>query len=109
MLERKSERIELISPNETDEKPLYDLSKTGVCCYYSQPKEKNSFVTIKINELILRAKVIYCQKCKNNFRLGLQFWNVAPERQMKLNELVEKYSKGVPIFCKIIRDNTPNT
>lgn len=104
MLERKSERIESISPNGLGEKPLYDLSKTGLSCFHSEAKAKNSYVVVKINDILLRAKVIYCQKRERDYRLGLQFWNILPERQVKLNELVEKYSKGVPVSCKIIED-----
>jgi len=104
MLERKSERIESISPFGSGEMSLYDLSKTGMSCFHPEPKEKNSFVVVKINDLLLRAKVIYCQKREKDYRLGLQFWNILPERQVKLNDLVEKYSKGVPVTCKIIED-----
>ena len=105
MLERKSERIELISADGTVQKTLYDLSKTGVSCFSPKPKGKNSFVVVKINDLLLRAKVIYCAKHEKNFRLGMQFWNVLPERQVKLNDLVDKYSKGVPVNCTIVEDS----
>lgn len=106
MLERKSERIESISDDGTERKTIYDLSKTGVSCFYSKQKGKNSFVVIKINDLLLRAKVIYCQKREKDYRLGLQFWNVLPERQVKLNDLVDKYSKGVPVHCSIIEETS---
>lgn len=104
MLERKSERIEFITPGGSEQMPIYDLSKTGVSCYHSNPKGKNSFVIVKINDLLLRAKVIYCQQHENEYRLGLQFWNILPERQLKLNEIVEKYSKGVPVKCSVIEE-----
>lgn len=104
MFTRKSERIELISLDGTEVMPLYDLSKTGVSCFHSESKEKNSFVVVKINDLLLRAKVAYCQKREKDYRLGLQFWNVLPERQVKLNNLVEMYSKGVPVSCIIVGD-----
>ena len=109
MLERKSERIESISADGRGEMPLYDLSKTGVSCYHSEPKAKNSYVMVKINDILLRAKVIYCQKREKDYRLGLQFWNILPEWQVKINDLVEKYSKGVPVRCKIIDENNPGT
>ena len=104
MLERKSERIESITSGSTGTMAIYDLSKTGISCFYAKPKEKNCFVVIKINDLLLRAKVIYCQQRKSDFRLGLQFWNILPERQLKLNEIVDKYSKGVPISCSLLED-----
>lgn len=104
MFERKSERIGFITPGGSEQMPVYDLSKTGVSCYHSKSREKNSFVIVKINDLLLRAKVIYCQQHENEYRLGLQFWNILPERQLKLNEIVEKYSKGVPIKCTVIEE-----
>ncbi len=106
MFERKSERVEFLASDSVKQMPIYDLSKTGVSCYYSEIKEKNSFVVVKINDLLLRAKVIYCKKREKDYRLGLQFWNILPERQIKLNELVEKYSKGVPINCTIVEDKS---
>lgn len=101
MLERKSDRIEMITPTGAQESPLYDLSKTGVSCFHSVPKSKNNFVMVKVNNLLLKAKVVHCQKRKSNYRLGLQFWNVLPEVQEKLNVLVESYSRGVPVSCSI--------
>jgi len=106
MLERKSERIESITPDGSADTMPYDLSKTGVSCFHTEPRDKNSFVVVKINDLLLRAKVIYCQKRDKDCRLGLQFWNILPERQTKLNELVEKYSRGVPVTCQIIEDTS---
>ena len=105
MFERKSERIEFITPGGSEQMPIYDLSKTGVSCFSPKPKDKNCFVVVKINDLLLRAKVIYCQKREKEYRLGLQFWNVLPERQVKLNDLVDKYSKGVPVNCTIVEDS----
>ncbi len=104
MLERKSERIEFIAPGGSEQTAVYDLSKTGVSFFHAKPKEKNSFVIVKINELLLRAKVIYCQQRENDYRLGLQFWNILPERQLKLNEIVDRYSKGVPIKCALVEE-----
>lgn len=104
MLERKSDRIEMITPSGAKQTPLYDLSKTGVSCLHSEPKVKNNFVMVKINDLVLKAKVVYCQKRKDDYRLGLQFWNVLPERQEKLNRIVESYSRGVPASCSIVEE-----
>ncbi|MGD9202526.1 MAG: PilZ domain-containing protein [Chitinispirillia bacterium] len=101
MLERKNERIEFISSIDDPKMSLFDLSESGVGCYYSKAREKNSFILVKINDLSLRARVIYCTKRKDDYRLGLQFWNILPEKQEKLNEIVNQYSKGVPVSCRI--------
>lgn len=108
MLERKNERIEFISPNDTEEMSFFDLSESGVGCYHSKSIEKNSFILVKINDLSLRAKVVYCTKRKNDYRVGLQFWNILPERQDKLNKIVNQYSKGVPVSCQIVDGENEN-
>ena len=104
MLERKSDRIEMITPSGAEQSPLYDLSKTGVSCLHTEPKVKNNYVMVMVNELKIKAKVIYCQKRKKDYRLGLQFWNVLPEVQEKLNKIVESYSRGVPVSCAVVDD-----
>jgi hypothetical protein len=100
--ERKSERVEFIAVDQARTNQIYDLSRTGVSCFHTEAKEKNSFVVVKINNLLLRAKVIYCQKRESDYRLGLQFWNILPERQAALNEMVDGYSRGVPIACSLV-------
>ncbi len=104
MLERKCERIELINSFGAEELSLYDLSKTGICCYHSEPKLKNTIVEIRINNLKLPAKIIYCQKRRNGYRLGLQFLKILPNIQEKLNTIVDNYSRGIPVTCNIIED-----
>lgn len=104
MQERKSERVEMITSTGSSDASLCDLSRTGVSCFHNKSKEKESFVVVKVNDLSLRAKVAYCQERKTDFRLGLQFWNILPEIQKKLNILVEKYSKGIPVSCSVIDD-----
>lgn len=101
---RKSERIEYISPGGMEEMTIFDLSNTGACCYHDQPKEKGAFVIVKVNDLSIRAKVAYCAKREDGYRLGVQFWNLSFDKQKKLNYIVEAYSKGVPIRGEIVDD-----
>mgnify|MGYP003565296773 CR=1 FL=1 len=104
MLERKNERIEFITSRDNEKMSFFDLSESGVGCYHSKGKEKSSFILVKINDLSLRARVIYCTKRKDDYRIGLQFWNILPEKQEKLNSIVNQYSKGVPVSCQIEED-----
>jgi hypothetical protein len=102
MLERTSERIEYISFDNTKDKSLFDLSTTGVCCLFSKKVPDNTIVTIKINDLVVKARVVYCQERSDGFRLGLQFVDVSNDQQKKLNDRIEKFSRGVAITCAIV-------
>jgi hypothetical protein len=101
MKDRSSERIEMLSVNGSQTPSLFDLSKTGVCCFSKEKLDKGIFVGVKINELFLKAKVIYCQERTDGFRVGMQFVEVNNQQQKMLNELVDKFSKGVPLVCKL--------
>ncbi len=99
---RRSERIEFVAPDE--QRKLFDLSTTGACCLHAGAYEKNDFVKVAVNDLLLRAKVAYCQQRSDGYRIGIQFWNVTEEQQRALDTLVDAYSKGVPVVCKISED-----
>lgn len=101
MQERKSDRVEFIAPHGSGERILFDLSRTGAGCYHSTYREPGSFVVLQMNDLALRAKVVHCLKRQRDYRLGLEFCSALPEQRKRLDELVEKYSKGVPVRCEV--------
>jgi hypothetical protein len=101
MKDRASERIEFLNLNSSRELTLFDLSRTGICCFHNRKKEKNSLLTIRINDLSVKARTIYCQQRTDGFRIGMQFIGVTSEQHKRLNELVETFSRGVPVFCTI--------
>jgi hypothetical protein len=102
MLNRSSERIEHINLDEAKDKSFFDLSATGVCCLFGRRLADNSSVSVKINELTLKARVVYCQERTDGFRLGLQFTGVSGEQQKLLKDKVEKFSRGVALSCAIV-------
>jgi hypothetical protein len=102
MLDRSSERIEHITLDNEKDKSLFDLSVTGVCCLFNRRLPSNSSVSVKINDLIVKARVVYCQERTDGFRMGLQFTNVTGEQLKKLSERVEKFSRGVALTCAIV-------
>ncbi len=102
MLERMNERIEYIHTDGTSEESLFDLSTTGVSCLFRKHLVENTFVSVKINDLVLKARVAYCRERKDGFRLGLQFVDVSGEKQKKINDSVEKFSRGVTLTCAIV-------
>jgi hypothetical protein len=102
MQDRVSDRIENLNFEEAGDKSFFDLSTTGVCCFHTKRLVKDSFVSIKINDLVLKARIVYCQDRQDGFRLGMQFSNVSGQQQKQLNESVDKFSRGVPIACGIV-------
>jgi c-di-GMP-binding flagellar brake protein YcgR len=62
---------------------------------------------MKINDLVIKARVVYCQERSDGYRLGLHFVDVSDEQQKKLDDRVEKFSRGVAIACAII--DAPNS
>jgi hypothetical protein len=102
MLERMSERVEHINLDDANEKSFFDLSRTGICCLFRRRLVTDALVSIKINDLKLKARVVYCQERKDGFRLGLQFVDVSDDQQNKLNDRVEKFSRGVALTCAIV-------
>ena len=104
MQDRVSDRIENLNFEEADGRSFFDLSTTGVCCYHTKRLVKDSFVSVKINDLVLKARIVYCQDRQEGFRLGMQFSNVSSRQQKQLNECVDKFSRGVPIACGIVDD-----
>ncbi len=101
MKDRASERIEFLNLNGANEPKLFDLSKTGVCCFSAKKLEKGAFASAKFNALQVKAQVVYCQERSDGFRVGMQFCEVSSDQQKALSELVDKFSRGVPISCTI--------
>jgi hypothetical protein len=101
MQDRASERIEYLNLNSAEEPTLFDLSKTGVCCGHTVKKAKDAVLTVVINNLRIKARVIYCQERMPGFRLGMHFEGVTPDQQKQLSDLVDQFSRGVPLSCKV--------
>jgi hypothetical protein len=107
MKERISERIEYLCGEDADEEVVFNLSATGVSFLRNKPEDINSIIKLRINNFVLSAKVIYCQKRADGYRLGLQFWQMTSDKQKLLRELVEGFSKGVPVQCSIVNNPPP--
>ena len=97
---RGSDRIAYLGA--APEKQLVDLSTTGACCYHTTRKERDWLVTVKISNVTVKARVVYCRQRGDGYRLGVQFQDVDEGTQAKIDEIVGKYSKGVPVECRIL-------
>lgn len=98
---RASERIEFIDPGGDDHRVLFDLSKGGLCCLYSRKLEKGDHVRVTLNDMQVRAIVSYAIERTDGFRMGMQFWHIRVDEQKQIDALVEQFSRGVPISCRI--------
>lgn len=97
MTQRDSERIENLSHDETG--TIIDLSTSGIALLLSSPKEEGREMSLLINGIQAKVKVIYSIPRDEMFRIGLQFMRGSPDVQAMLPELVDKFSKGIPIIC----------
>jgi hypothetical protein len=101
--ERNGERIHNLDINETG--TFIDLSTSGVAMLLPVAKEKGREVIVCINDLKIKSKVIYCCAKGKKFRVGLHFQNVSSEMCENLSDLIDKFSRGVPVNC--ILEDTP--
>ena len=99
--DRQSERIEFLS-DTVELQRFFDLSKTGVCCRHTKSLQKDEVVSVQINDLVLSAKVAWCTPRTDGFRVGLQFIKLTPDQSRALDDLVERYSRGVPVKVDLV-------
>lgn len=97
---RRADRVEHLGADP--EKPeFFDLSTTGVCCHSARRHDKDSVVKVQVGELSVRGRVVYCMERTDGFRIGLHFVEQTPEARKAMEDVVEKYSRGVPLKCGI--------
>jgi hypothetical protein len=101
--QRAEERIELLNPG--DGNVLFDLSKG--CCLYPRKLEKGAFVRITIDTLTLRARITYSIERTDGCRVGMQFWGVSGPDLKHLEDLVDRFSRGVPLVCNVEAERDP--
>ena len=100
--ERRADRIEFLNHESSESEPLIDLSLSGVACYHSYPFEAGAIVQVRIDTLLVTARVVYCTERGKGFRLGLQFTDQVVEKQKQLNVLIDNFSRGVPVRYAIV-------
>jgi hypothetical protein len=97
MIQRDGERIQNLDINEAG--MLLDLSTSGIAMLLPVAKQKDSEIIVGINEMKLKAKVIYSIPKEEKFRVGLHFLLITPDKQTILSDLIDKFSKGIPLKC----------
>ena len=99
--DRSSERIEHLEPN-AERQNFFDLSTGGVCCLSKRSYDTGASVKVRVGDSDLAARVAHCTTRTDGFRIGLQFVNLTPAQQSRLGQLVERYSRGIPLSCGIV-------
>ena len=97
MKERVSERIQNLNSDETI--TLIDLSTSGIAMLLPAAKENDREAIVCLNDLKIKAKVIYSLAKGEKFRVGLHFQKITPDIQKDLFDLIDKFSKGIPLKC----------
>jgi hypothetical protein len=107
MVERGSERIEYLNPDERERKALLDISVSGAAFVHPRELENGTKLAVKIKKHVLNAIVVYAQGRAEGFRIGVKFQNVAFQVQKDLKDFVDEFSRGVPLFCEIVESEKP--
>ena len=95
---RTSDRIEQLN---TPQSTLFDLSEGGACCLSAKKREHAEQINVIFGELSLSARVIFCTERTDGYRMGVQFYNLSDDNTKQLKQLLERFSRGVPLSCKI--------
>ncbi|MBN1130192.1 MAG: PilZ domain-containing protein [Chitinispirillaceae bacterium] len=102
MVERASERIEHLNPDQDRKKALLDVSCTGAAFIHPQEKKIGSRLVVKIRSHELEATVVYSQARAEGHRIGVHFKDVPDNVRKELKDFVDEFSRGVPMFCEIL-------
>jgi hypothetical protein len=105
MAERSSERIEYLNPDQSRKTALLDVSATGAAFIHPKAKNIGSRLVVKIRSHELEAAVVYSQGRIDGFRIGVQFKNVPESLKNDLKDIVDEFSRGVPLFCEVVEDS----
>ncbi len=102
MAERKSERIEEISLTGSIVGEIYDISETGIGYHSSVAYNEGQLLLVKMNDMRLHAKVVYCRKMKEGAHLGLEYTDLKDDQKGIIRDCVAGFSKGVPVLFSIL-------
>lgn len=100
---RKAERITELAQ---DVEELSDISITGVCLKTASPFRSGSVIRLTMNAgehaLELQARVVHVRAKDGKHFNGIEFVGLAEKAKDVLTEMVDDYSRGVPIKVRIL-------
>jgi hypothetical protein len=98
---RKAERITHLTP-ETG--LLSDISESGACLKLTAPATAGSIIQLELNSmnrvLPVQAKIVHVRK--DGKQAGIEFINLTAEQKQKIADMVDDYSRGVPINARLV-------
>jgi hypothetical protein len=109
MLKRKeyrdNERIEHLRHPLDESQGVYDFSESGIGLYlgHSLLKDDIRAINFKYSEktLTLKVQVMHCSTYGNKYKIGFQYLAMEKEISQQLREMVNQYSRGVPLKINI--------
>ncbi len=102
---RRAERIQHLT---TDDDLISDVSETGICLKVNEAVSQSSLLSIELsssqNTIIVKARVVYSKPAgKTGFNIGLQYVDLIEKQKEVIFDMVDSFSKGVPIRAKIVK------
>lgn len=95
---RASERVQLLNAPQSS---LIDLSEGGACCMVAHKRERDDELTVVLDGLRLKARVVFARELSDAFRTGVQFYALSDENLEQLRKLIDLFSRGVPVSCTV--------
>ncbi|MFH0921638.1 MAG: PilZ domain-containing protein [Fibrobacterota bacterium] len=97
---RKAERITHLTPEMG---LLTDISETGASLRLTAPTTSGTIVKLELTSmgrvLPVQAKIVHVRQGAK--QAGIEFINMTAEQKQKIAEMVDDYSRGVPISARL--------
>lgn len=104
---RREDRIEQIHVEDQAENGIYDFSVGGLALAMDGHHTENAAVVLKISvgdmKISVKAKVAHSTVFGNRYRVGFQYMEMTEDAKEMLREMVNRYSRGVPVKVEEVR------
>jgi hypothetical protein len=95
---RATERIQLLNAPQSS---LIDLSEGGACCMVAHKGERDDALTVVLDGLHLKARVVFARESSDAFRTGVQFYALSDDTLEQLRKMIDHFSRGVSVSCTV--------
>ncbi|MBF0432879.1 MAG: PilZ domain-containing protein [Fibrobacteria bacterium] len=101
MVEKRSDRVEFLKPTDKIDMGLVDLSESGVAILHPNVETKGAWGLVTINELTVKAQIVYCAEIVGAYKIGLHFEEIPADKKLILKGLVNEFSRGTSLNFKV--------
>lgn len=105
---RREDRIEHIRLYNDDAMSIYDFSEGGVGVFLDRACADGSPFTLRIGvgdlKISLKGNVVHASVFGKQYRTGFKFSDVREDDKSLLHEMVNRYSRGVPVKIQLHAD-----